>query len=141
MVEHSSAYTAMRFAKLLLVAWAAVSLAQMRTPSVEGLGPALVIAGLTWIVIRKEPPEDFRILRRPSAVIVMVAGWSEVGNHYLTARDAGLTPNQSFLASWLTVGGILVFIGLVGVLFLSPGKRNLANEPAQDGAIKPDGSP
>jgi hypothetical protein len=107
-----------RFLKLLLIAWAALSLAQMRTPSVESLGGALIIAGVTWLVIRGDAPDAFHIISRPSAAILLVVGVLGIGNYYNATEHTGLKPDERLVDATLTVAGLLALVGLIGVLFL-----------------------
>jgi hypothetical protein len=110
----------MRFLKLLLIAWLAWSLAEVRTPSVESLGGALLIAGITWLIIRSHPAEEFRVISRPSAAIILVSGLLGIGDWFNATEQSGLNPNQRLLDAMLSVDGLLLLIGLIGVVFLRP---------------------
>lgn len=126
----------MRFLKMLIIAWIATCLAQGRSPSVETLGSAILIAGIVWLFIRKASPSDFRVLSRPTAAMMMIAGLSAVGNRYNALRESGFDPREGLVSANLSLAGLIFFVGLVGTLFVKyppdgPGAPSITEpEPA-----------
>jgi hypothetical protein len=136
----------MRFFKMLLIAWAAVCLAQEETPSVESLGFAIGIAGVAWLFIRKAPPQQYRVFSRPSAAMIMIAGMSAVGNRAADLEGSGLTPVERLSTAHLSLAGLLLLLGLVGTLFVrypgseSPvgGAEDAPEHPREQPTARPD---
>ena len=111
----------MRFVKLLFVAWVAWCLADQQWPSAETLGGAFAIAFVTWLIIHKYPADDFRLLSKPSAAMIVVAGLAGWGARYDELNLSGLNPNQKVVAASLTIAGLLVLIGAIGIFILPSG--------------------
>lgn len=83
------------------------------------------MALLAWLAIRKQQPDEFQIASKPSAVILLLAGLSGIGQHYGVLETSGLSPNQKLADVTLTPAGIVALTGLIGLLIRFPPIRKL----------------
>jgi hypothetical protein len=118
-----------RFVKLLGVAWAACLL--LGYGLLSGLGAALPIALITWLIIRKHPAENFELFSKPTFAMLLFIGLTGVGAQYNRLQQAGVSTDAAFAQAYLSLGGLFMLIGILG-LIKAPSSRSDLVEDATD---------
>ena len=124
-----------RFLKLLIVAWLASMFLDLPFPDpltpFQSLGAALGLAGITWLFIRRRPPQGFRLWSKPTFAMLLAVAMASIGGDYGDLRDAGHSAGDAFLQSHLGLSGVMMALSLAGLWFAPSYRQNTDEAPQQ----------